>query len=161
MQEFNRVKSPPESDAHTEGGEARPSAERSVLDDLLQKIETRTARVGVIGLGYVGLPLALLFEESGFPVLGFDIDEQKTDALNDGQSYIRHIGTERIRAAFRRRARATSADETGTTRSMALSYSLTATSSDVASMAPTTFGIVFVLKRSLPGSSRSGENARK
>ena len=42
------------------------------LEDLLEKIHTRTATVGVIGLGYVGLSLALLFEESGFPVIGFD-----------------------------------------------------------------------------------------
>jgi phosphoglycerate dehydrogenase-like enzyme len=44
---------------------------------LLNSIRNRTARVGVIGLGYVGLPLALLFEESGFPVTGFDVDAEK------------------------------------------------------------------------------------
>src|ERR1051325_11472900 len=66
------------------------------VDALLHKIEQRTARVGVIGLGYVGLPLVLLFEESGFPVLGFDVDPAKTEALMRGESYIRHIGVERI-----------------------------------------------------------------
>ena len=77
------------------------------MNDLLSKIESHTARVGVIGLGYVGLPLALLFEESGFHVLGFDVDASKTEALNRGESYIRHIGADRIAAAFARRARAT------------------------------------------------------
>jgi len=47
---------------------------------LLDRIRARTAAVGVIGLGYVGLPLALLFEESGFPVIGFDVDPKKPEA---------------------------------------------------------------------------------
>ena len=69
---------------------------------LSSKIEARTATIGVIGLGYVGLPLALLFEESGFPVMGFDVDPQKPRMLAAGQSYIRHIGAERLAAAFHR-----------------------------------------------------------
>ena len=56
----------------------------------------------MIGLGYVGLPLALLFEESGFPVVGFDVDPEKPRALHAGASYIRHIGPERVATAFRR-----------------------------------------------------------
>ena len=75
--------------------------ERQTLDSFLESVRTRTLRVGVIGLGYVGLPLALLFEEAGFPVLGFDVDPKKTEALNRGESYIRHIGVERISRAFR------------------------------------------------------------
>ena len=67
---------------------------------LLSRIEDRSARVGVIGLGYVGLPLALLFEESGFCVTGFDVDPAKVDALQRGESYIRHIGRERVAKAF-------------------------------------------------------------
>jgi UDP-N-acetyl-D-glucosamine dehydrogenase len=67
---------------------------------LLESIRSRSARIGVIGLGYVGLPLVLLFEESGFHVLGFDVDATKTEALNRGESYIRHIGMERIHRAF-------------------------------------------------------------
>jgi UDP-N-acetyl-D-glucosamine dehydrogenase len=67
---------------------------------LLQRIRTRTATVGVIGLGYVGLPLALLFSENDFPVIGFDVDRTKIDALNHGASYIRHIGVERIADVF-------------------------------------------------------------
>jgi UDP-N-acetyl-D-glucosamine dehydrogenase len=68
--------------------------------DLLSRIEARAARVGVIGLGYVGLPLALLFEEAGFPVVGFDVDPKKPEALHRGESYIRHIGRERVARAF-------------------------------------------------------------
>src|ERR1041385_8627308 len=70
------------------------------LDALLESIAARTARVGVIGLGYVGLPLVLLFEEAGFPVLGFDVDTRKTEMLNRGETYIRHIGSDRIARAF-------------------------------------------------------------
>lgn len=69
-------------------------------EQLLDRIRSRTARVGVIGLGYVGLPLVLLFEEAGFHVIGFDVDEGKTTKLKRGESYIRHIGVERIRRAF-------------------------------------------------------------
>jgi UDP-N-acetyl-D-glucosamine dehydrogenase len=69
---------------------------------LLERIEHRSARVGVIGLGYVGLPLALLFEEVGFPVIGFDVDPEKPRALQRGASYIRHIGAQRVEQAFAR-----------------------------------------------------------
>jgi UDP-N-acetyl-D-glucosamine dehydrogenase len=69
---------------------------------LIESIRNRTARVGVIGLGYVGLPLVLLLEETGFAVLGFDVDTKKTEMLNRGESYIRHIGGERIFKAFAR-----------------------------------------------------------
>jgi UDP-N-acetyl-D-glucosamine dehydrogenase len=72
----------------------------SQLDLLLSKIETRRAQVGVIGLGYVGLPLALLFRENSFPVLGLDVDEKKVAALRAGESYIRHIGPARVASAF-------------------------------------------------------------
>jgi len=77
------------------------ATENQTLEALLESIRARTARVGVIGLGYVGLPLVLLFEEAGFTVVGFDVDEKKTEALARGESYIRHIGGERIRKAFR------------------------------------------------------------
>jgi len=85
----------------------QPVGQASVLDELLRRIDTRTARVGVIGLGYVGLPLVLLFQEAGFAVTGFDVDQAKVDALMHGESYIRHIGVDRIRAAFTSRASAT------------------------------------------------------
>src|SRR5438445_13714106 len=63
---------------------------------LLEKIQARQAVVGICGLGYVGLPLALTFGEKGFPVIGFDIDGRKIDALEKGESYIRHIDAKRI-----------------------------------------------------------------
>lgn len=59
----------------------------SFATKLTNKIERRMAPVGVIGLGYVGLPLVLLFGESRFSVVGFDIDEKKTRSLMDGRSY--------------------------------------------------------------------------
>jgi UDP-N-acetyl-D-glucosamine dehydrogenase len=70
------------------------------VQPLLDSIQNRTATVGVIGLGYVGLPLVLLFSESGFRVIGFDVDRKKTEALARGESYIRHIGPQRVAAAF-------------------------------------------------------------
>lgn len=69
---------------------------------LLSRIASHEAVVGVVGLGYVGLPLALVFEEAGFPVVGFDVDVRKPAALLAGASYIRHIGAERVAAAFQR-----------------------------------------------------------
>lgn len=60
-------------------------------EQLIQKIKTCEAVVGIVGLGYVGLPLMLRFTEVGFPVLGFDIDEVKVAKLNNGESYIGHI----------------------------------------------------------------------
>jgi UDP-N-acetyl-D-glucosamine dehydrogenase len=63
------------------------------------KIQSRTAKVGVIGMGYVGLPLALLFSEQSFPVTGFDIDQKKVDVLQSGGSYIYRIAPTDIQAA--------------------------------------------------------------
>lgn len=62
-----------------------------ILDDLVHRFETRTATVGIVGLGYVGLPLLLRFVECGYKVIGFDIDDAKIDALRQHRSYIRHI----------------------------------------------------------------------
>jgi UDP-N-acetyl-D-glucosamine dehydrogenase len=72
--------------------------------ELIRKIESHDAVVGIIGLGYVGLPLVLRFGEVGFKVVGFDVDQEKTEALNAGQSYIRHIDGSGI-AALRTAAR--------------------------------------------------------
>lgn len=69
------------------------------MQDLLERISQRRAVVGVIGQGYVGLPLALVFCEAGFPVIGLDLDPQKVDALTRSQSYISHIGPERVATA--------------------------------------------------------------
>src|SRR5580704_11821616 len=64
--------------------------------ELLNALRQKTARVGVIGLGYVGLPLANLFHQKGFQVVGFDIDQRKVDSLNGGKSYIGHIADARV-----------------------------------------------------------------
>jgi UDP-N-acetyl-D-glucosamine dehydrogenase len=69
------------------------------LEQTLGRIQARTAKIGIIGLGYVGLPLALLFNEAGFPVTGFDIDPEKVKALNNGRSYIYRIPQTEIAAA--------------------------------------------------------------
>ncbi len=69
------------------------------MQELFDKIKRKTAAVGVIGQGYVGVPLALVFAEAGFPVTGFDLDAAKVDALSRGESYIKHIGPERVAAA--------------------------------------------------------------
>jgi UDP-N-acetyl-D-glucosamine dehydrogenase len=66
------------------------------MQTLMRRIQQRKAVVGIIGMGYVGLPLAHTFRESGFPVLGFDIDTAKVKALMAGQSYIKHIPAETI-----------------------------------------------------------------
>ncbi len=67
---------------------------------LLKRIEQREARVGIVGLGYVGLPLLIEFAKANFQVAGFDIDTAKTDALDAGETYIRHINTDHIRSAI-------------------------------------------------------------
>jgi UDP-N-acetyl-D-glucosamine dehydrogenase len=69
------------------------------MNALSARIQSRTARIGIIGQGYVGLPLALVFCEAGFPVVGLDVDPAKVDALRKGESYIKHIGPERVAAA--------------------------------------------------------------
>ena len=61
------------------------------LDSFLQNVETRSLTAGIVGLGYVGLPLAQLFTSLGFKVLGFDIDQSKITKLMGGESYIGHI----------------------------------------------------------------------
>ena len=71
----------------------------SLFTSLKNRIETRQARVGIIGLGYVGLPLALLYSEQKFKVTGFDIDQKKIDTLNSGGTYIFRITAEEIGAA--------------------------------------------------------------
>jgi UDP-N-acetyl-D-glucosamine dehydrogenase len=75
------------------------TAATSYLEQLKQKVESREARVGIVGMGYVGLPLALLFSGERFRVTGFDIEERKVKTLNDGGSYIVRILPESIQEA--------------------------------------------------------------
>jgi UDP-N-acetyl-D-glucosamine dehydrogenase len=85
-----------------------PSAANRSPDQLKNRIQHRQARVGIIGLGYVGLPLALLFSEQKFAVTGFDIDSRKVETLTQGGSYIYRIAAEEIRAAHTQGFSATS-----------------------------------------------------
>ena len=68
------------------------SATRSEVVTLKQKIGDRQAKIGVIGLGYVGLPLLNAFHAAGFPVIGFDVDPNKIKALLAGENYLKHLG---------------------------------------------------------------------
>ena len=68
------------------------------MNSLLTKIQKHEFIVGIIGLGYVGLPLVIRFSQEGFKVVGFDIDKEKINQLNEGKSYIRHINAEDISA---------------------------------------------------------------
>ena len=65
--------------------------------ELLDKITSKSARVGVIGLGYVGLPLLAAFHRAGFHVIGFDVDPAKIEALQRGENYLKHLGETLVR----------------------------------------------------------------
>jgi len=71
------------------------------IDLYLAKISRRDFTVGIVGMGYVGLPLGLVFAEKRFKVLGFDIDEEKVEKLHSGKSYIKYIPSERIEKSVR------------------------------------------------------------
>ncbi|KOY62613.1 UDP-N-acetyl-D-glucosamine dehydrogenase [Photorhabdus heterorhabditis] len=72
----------------------------SSLNILTKKLDNKTAIIAIVGLGYVGLPLMLRYNDIGFKVIGFDIDKEKTDKLNQGQSYIEHISSSKISKAI-------------------------------------------------------------
>src|SRR6266511_2949707 len=74
---------------------------QSPISTLLDRIRSRDARVGVIGLGYVGLPLAVEFAHAGFNVTGFDVDANKTAQINAGQSYIPDVAESDLAACVR------------------------------------------------------------
>src|SRR5215813_12463978 len=69
----------------------------TVAEILEDKIRNRTARVGIIGLGYVGLPLAVEFAKAGFSVTGIDVQESKVEKLNSGDSYIQDVAPAALR----------------------------------------------------------------
>jgi UDP-N-acetyl-D-glucosamine dehydrogenase len=79
-------------------------------ESLLRKFQQCDAAVGIIGLGYVGLPLALAFAEKGFRAIGFDVDPVKVATLTEGRCYIHHISDERVRAAVSGKRFSASAD---------------------------------------------------
>ncbi|WP_372371329.1 nucleotide sugar dehydrogenase [Candidatus Uabimicrobium sp. HlEnr_7] len=72
-------------------------------DLLINKIKNREASIGVVGLGYVGLPLVLRYLDADFSVVGFDIDEEKNKALQSGKSYINHIDAEGILEKYKQK----------------------------------------------------------
>jgi UDP-N-acetyl-D-glucosamine dehydrogenase len=74
-----------------------PSEGNASKVKMLESIQNREAVVGIIGLGYVGLPLAIQFGKQGFKVIGFDLDTRKIDRLLHGESYIKHVAAEPIR----------------------------------------------------------------
>jgi UDP-N-acetyl-D-glucosamine dehydrogenase len=85
------------------------SSAASAAQTLEEKIVNRTARVGVIGLGYVGLPLAMEFAKAGFPVTGIDIEQSKVARLNRGESYVQDVNADVLGALVEsRKFRATS-----------------------------------------------------
>ena len=86
-------------------GQGTPSPQ--VAQESLSKIQSRSARIGIIGMGYVGLPLALLFSDQKFQVTGFDIDREKVKVLSEGGSYIYRILPAEIQAARAQGFRAT------------------------------------------------------
>src|SRR5437868_3744839 len=70
-----------------------PSLSTPAAQALYEKLLNRTAEVGVVGLGYVGLPLAVELARSGFRTTGIDLDRRKVDAVNRGESYIQDVAT--------------------------------------------------------------------
>src|SRR5579862_5420257 len=89
----------PRTKGHSAKLMSNQSATNRTPDQLKLKIQQRQAKIGIVGMGYVGLPLALLFSDQKFAVTGFDIDRKKVDTLNQGGSYIYRIGADEIKSA--------------------------------------------------------------
>ena len=70
---------------------------------LIDKINDKSAKVGVIGLGYVGLPLAVEFSNAGYETLGIDIDDNKVNAINNGKNYINDVSDEQLNDLVKRK----------------------------------------------------------
>jgi len=88
-------------------GAAPIQASPTRVADLIAAFETKRATIGVIGLGYVGVPLALTAAQAGFPVLGFDVNKPRVAKINRGESVIKHIPAEAMAAAIGQRLSAT------------------------------------------------------
>jgi UDP-N-acetyl-D-glucosamine dehydrogenase len=89
------------------GAQIATSQRAAEIGALELKFENRTANVGIVGLGYVGLPLALLFADTDFPVTGFDVDTQKVEKLCKGESYIYRVPSSEVQQARRKKFAAT------------------------------------------------------
>lgn len=68
----------------------------TIKETLIKKLQDKTAKIGILGMGYVGMPLAVVFAEAGFSVLGIDPDQRKVDAFDKGVSYIQDVPTEKV-----------------------------------------------------------------
>ena len=68
----------------------------TIKETLIKKFQDKSAKIGILGMGYVGMPLAVAFAEAGFSVLGIDPDQRKTDTFNKNISYIQDVPTETI-----------------------------------------------------------------
>jgi UDP-N-acetyl-D-glucosamine dehydrogenase len=79
----------------------RASQNSTSAQKLIHKISNRSAHLGVVGLGYVGLPLAVEFAHAGFRVTGIDIDDRRIESLSKGRSYIQDVPTKEVRALVR------------------------------------------------------------
>ena len=66
---------------------------------LIDKIDDKSAKIGVIGLGYVGLPLAIEFTKAGYKVIGIDVDEKKINSINSGRNYIKDVSDALLKKA--------------------------------------------------------------
>jgi UDP-N-acetyl-D-glucosamine dehydrogenase len=84
------------------------STNTSEEEYLIERIKNKSATIGILGLGYVGLPLMIRFSDVGFRVIGIDIDQNKVEALNSGKSYIEYIPEEKIKQALKNNFQATS-----------------------------------------------------
>ncbi len=73
----------------------------TIQETLLTKLRQRTAQVAILGLGYVGLPLATVFAEAGFTVTGVDPDQRKVDTIHRGESHIKDVPSELVRRRMR------------------------------------------------------------
>ena len=80
----------------------------SFKDTLIRNLSSADSTIGILGLGYVGLPLMLSYIEAGFKVVGIDVDKTKVDALSEGRSYIEHISADRIKNSIKKGFEATS-----------------------------------------------------
>jgi len=74
----------------------REGTDMSIKETLIEDLKSKRAHVGILGLGYVGLPLAVVFAEAGFHVTGIDTDSRKVDCLNEGLSYVPDVKTETV-----------------------------------------------------------------